>query len=71
MTQRAKSERERISFMISRFRGHLDSLEIALKLAERNPMPIGTEVGQGLVQEAANLAIGIAKHDAYELVERR
>ena len=62
---RKEGERTRLEHSLPRLRAHIDAIELALKL----PGPIGVDVAQGLVQGALEIAIQIAKHDAFELAE--
>lgn len=63
---RRDGERVRLEQAIGRMRANLGGLEIALRLGGH----IGTEVAQGVMNGAVDIAMTIAKHDAYDQVER-
>ena len=62
---RSEAERVRLKHAISRMRGILDGLEMAMRL----PGPIGYEASNALVLGTAEVTGQIAKHDAFVLVE--
>ena len=62
---RAEAERVRIRHAVDRFYGTLSSIKVALSL----PGPIGAEASNGLMMNATELAMQIAKHDAFLLAE--
>lgn len=51
---------------LARLRVHIDGIETALKL----PLPIGIETAQGIVNAALEIAMQIAKYDAFDQAER-
>lgn len=59
-----REERTRIKHTVSRLRAMLDSLEIALTM----PGPIG-EAGNAIAQTGTEIAVEVARADAYERVE--
>lgn len=63
MTTRDQGEWIRLRHATDRLRAHLDGLDTALRLGG----PIGTEVAQGIAQTAVEMAMQIAKHDAYAM----
>ncbi len=63
---RREGERVRVRHAIERMRAHLGGLEVALRL----PTPIGTEAAEGITRTALEIAMNIAKHDAYDQAER-
>ena len=64
-SERSEGERERLQHALTRARATLNSLETALTL----PGPIGHETAQALVTSALELAMLIARHDAFSQVE--
>lgn len=63
---RRSGERTRLAHALQRLRAQIGSVEIAM----RGDYPIGTDVAQGLVEGALDVAMTIARHDAFELVGR-
>lgn len=64
--KRSDGERVRAEHVIKRLRGCLDGVEIALR---DDMAPVGLEAGQAVSQTAVELAILLAKLDAYQRAE--
>lgn len=62
---RAEGERERLLHSIARMRSTLIGLEKALTMNG----PVGLEAAQAVVMSATEIALQVAKLDAYDLVE--
>jgi len=62
---RSDGERERAKHIVSRLRGCLEAIEIGLK----DPLPIGNEAGEAVTKTAIELAVVLAKLDAYSRME--
>ena len=62
---RSEGERVRAQHILKRLRGCLDGVEIALQ----DPCPVGYEAGGAVTQTAVELAIALAKLDAYQRSE--
>ena len=63
---RSSDERIRIEHAKKRLAAYLDSIDVALRLPG---LPIGADMGQGLVQTAQEIAVYAARHDAFLLAE--
>lgn len=63
---RSDGERIRARHTIARLRGCLDGVELALADART---PVGHEAGQALTQTAIELAVLLARIDAYQRAE--
>lgn len=63
---RKEGERIRLWRALDRMWEQLKSLEYALTMTH----PIGTEVAQAITQTATELAMQIAKYDAFDLAEQ-
>lgn len=66
ISDRQDGERTRLAHSIPRLRAILDGLEVAM----RGTYPIGTDVAQAVVEGALNVAMTIARHDAFEIAGR-
>jgi hypothetical protein len=64
--KRSEGERVRLEHSLTRLSAHISSIKIGLKAGG----PIGPDIAGGLVQTALEVAMQIAKFDAYELIER-
>lgn len=69
MTNEARSrrvgEKVRLTHALERLRAHLDALSVALSLDG----PIGSEAARGVTHTAIEVAMQIARHDAFALAE--
>jgi hypothetical protein len=63
---RSQGERTRLEHSLKRARAQLDCIETALRL----PGPIGADVAQAIVLGALEIAMQVARHDAFELAEQ-
>ena len=63
---RSQGERVRLEHSLQRLRAQIDAIEVALRL----PGPVGLDIAQGLMEGAGEIAMQIAKHDAYDLFEK-
>lgn len=64
---RLEGERTRVAASIGRLRDFLEAIERDVKLSKRTP--IGIYTAQGMVQTATDLAMQLAKMDAYQRAE--
>lgn len=66
MPDRAQGERTRLEHSTNRHVAQIEAIRIALKL----PGPIGAEIAQAIVLGALEIAMQIARHDAFELKDQ-
>jgi hypothetical protein len=64
--KRSAGERVRLDHSLARLSAHISSIKIGLKAGG----PVGPDIAGGLVQTALEVAMQIAKFDAFELIER-
>ena len=65
--KRSEGERERATHVLTRLRGILGGIELALR---DEGTPVGNEAGQAVTQTAVELAVLLAKLDAYQRAEQ-
>jgi hypothetical protein len=63
--ERVEGERLRLNHNLAWMEKHIQSITLALRMN----VPLGSEVGQGIVQCALNVALAIARHDAFLLIK--
>jgi hypothetical protein len=63
---RVEGERTRLEHSLNRHVAQIEAIRIALRL----PGPIGAEMAQAIVQGSLEIAMQIARHDAFDLVDQ-